>query len=351
MGTVYYHRGVWNIKYVGPGGKEITEALGKKFAEELLRQRESGGFKDTKPKTPTLKEYSETFLNYLTETQKNRSVVRSRQCLRHFNELYGDKQICDLTSLIIEDYATRRRKEVKKNTVILELVTVQHLIRRALKEDFFKNWKGEPFQNPFSQLAKEIMKPEDNRRKRVLTVVEENRLLETSKQPLKDLIIVGLHTAMREDEICSLEWGFIAPDFTELTLPKWLTKGKEDRVIPLNRTMRLFLKEKKLGVGKSPFVFPSPKTKSHIKFPRRKWEQAVQSSGLSNVVFHDVRRTSGTRLVELGVPLHSVSKLLGHASIKTTERTYSHPDQSIRKGVEMLDKLESQEVQERDSTD
>ena len=213
MGTVYYHRGTWNIKYVGQDGKEVTEVIGKRFAEELLRQREAGDFKGSAPKTLKCRDYAEKFLDYLQTVKRNRSVDRSRQCLYHFLELYGNIPIHELSNRMIEDYAVMRMKEVKKNTVILELINVQQMIRRAMGEDFLKDWrdgKGEPFQNPFTQLAKEIMKPEDNRRKRVLSEEEERRLLVVSKQPLKDLMLVGFHTAMREDEYVASN-GILSP--------------------------------------------------------------------------------------------------------------------------------------------
>jgi len=40
-------------------------------------------------------------------------------------------------------------------------------------------------------------------------------------------------------------------------------------------------------------------------------------------------------LVESGIPLHTVVKLLGHSSIRTTER-YSHPEDSLRDAVEKI---------------
>jgi integrase len=51
--------------------------------------------------------------------------------------------------------------------------------------------------------------------------------------------------------------------------------------------------------------------------------------------FHDLRHTAATRLVESGIPLHAVAKLLGHSTVKITER-YSHPEESVKKGTDIL---------------
>jgi site-specific recombinase XerD len=48
-----------------------------------------------------------------------------------------------------------------------------------------------------------------------------------------------------------------------------------------------------------------------------------------------LRHTAATRLVEAGIPLHAVAKLLGHSTVKITER-YSHPEESVRRGTDIL---------------
>ena len=53
------------------------------------------------------------------------------------------------------------------------------------------------------------------------------------------------------------------------------------------------------------------------------WRAAVGRAGLTDVRLHDLRHTYASRLVQRGVPLYTVSQLLGHASLKMTLR-YSH---------------------------
>jgi integrase len=43
-----------------------------------------------------------------------------------------------------------------------------------------------------------------------------------------------------------------------------------------------------------------------------------------NVRFHDLRHTAGTLALRQGVPLHTVSKMLGHADPAMTLRRYAH---------------------------
>ncbi len=348
MGTAYYHRGVWNIKYVGPDGKDVTEALGQKFAEELLRQRESGIFRDSAPKTPKCRDYVETFFSYLKTVKKNRSLKRSRQSLHHFLEMYGDLQLHEITPTKIHDFIKKRSNDagrhggkVKHNSIVKELITIRYMYRRALSEDFFRDWRdknGYPFRSPFIHIE---MKRENDSRERVLTREEEARLLSCSPQPLNDIITVSLNTGMRLGEILSLEWKFVDFEVNVITLPQTNTKNGEVRRVPLNNLMRIKLRERFLQAGQNSWVFPAESKSGHAINPHKVWYRACEQAGIEGLRFHDLRHTAATRLVEAGVPLIAVKELLGHSSIVVTER-YTHPDKSLVEGVEKLCSIDNQ---------
>ena len=94
--------------------------------------------------------------------------------------------------------------------------------------------------------------------------------------------------------------------------------------------------ERKLLTGGSDFVFPSEESKNgHLYWLNRSFKSACKKADIEGLRFHDLRHTAATRLVESGIPLHAVAKLLGHSTIKITER-YSHPEESVRKGADIL---------------
>jgi integrase family protein len=54
------------------------------------------------------------------------------------------------------------------------------------------------------------------------------------------------------------------------------------------------------------------------------------------VVFHTLRHTFASWLVQKGVPLHTVAELMGHRSIAMTQR-YAHlSPESLRNAVNLL---------------
>jgi len=59
---------------------------------------------------------------------------------------------------------------------------------------------------------------------------------------------------------------------------------------------------------------------------------------IENFHFHDLRHTFATRLVQSGFDLYKVQCLLGHRSPIMTQRYAHHYPESLREGVEMLEK-------------
>ena len=53
------------------------------------------------------------------------------------------------------------------------------------------------------------------------------------------------------------------------------------------------------------------------------FKQNMGRLGIQDARFHDLRRTFGYNLIKQGMPIYQVSKLLGHASVTTTERHYA----------------------------
>ncbi|MCR3286762.1 tyrosine-type recombinase/integrase, partial [Salmonella enterica subsp. enterica serovar Give] len=56
---------------------------------------------------------------------------------------------------------------------------------------------------------------------------------------------------------------------------------------------------------------------------RDSWAKARAACGLQHVRWHDLRHTCASWLVQAGVPLHTVSEVLGHSSMAMTRR-YAH---------------------------
>jgi integrase len=118
------------------------------------------------------------------------------------------------------------------------------------------------------------------------------------------------------------------------------SKNKEKRGIPLNASaMEVLIRRSKI-IPISGYVFATSNgTKIMTRNLNRAFTKAVKKAGIKNFRFHDLRHTFATRLVQKGVDIYKVSKLLGHKSIQVTERYAHHYPESLRDGVEVLDHL------------
>ena len=112
------------------------------------------------------------------------------------------------------------------------------------------------------------------------------------------------------------------------------------RVIPLCQEVRAAL------IGRqrfptshrpdAPFVFVNYEGDS-IGSIKRSFSTACRRADISDFRIHDLRHTFASWLVTEGVPLLDVSRLLGHSTVKMTER-YAHLEkQSLESAVSLLD--------------
>lgn len=138
-------------------------------------------------------------------------------------------------------------------------------------------------------------------------------------------ILTTYGTGMRISEVCSLEVRDIQSQRGLIHIRN--AKGAKDRYVMLPPRVLLALRtdwreERPSG----PLVFPGQQSGSCIapETVRRALREAAAKSGLtSRVTPHILRHTFATHLLELGVDLRTIQVVLGHASIRTTER-YMH---------------------------
>ena len=64
----------------------------------------------------------------------------------------------------------------------------------------------------------------------------------------------------------------------------------------------------------------------------------MRGSGINDFSWHGLKRTFATRLAHKGLDIYKISKLLGHADVRTTQKRYAHHcTESLRIGVDILD--------------
>jgi len=86
------------------------------------------------------------------------------------------------------------------------------------------------------------------------------------------------------------------------------------------------------------FVFPSKKnTGLGSKTFYVHYQKILKEAGITDINFHTLRHIFATKCLECGMDIFTISKTLGHASVKITGYVYLHMTQPHQK--ECLDQL------------
>jgi integrase len=177
---------------------------------------------------------------------------------------------------------------------------------------------------------------------------EEQKLLHRALDQYKDqnaadAIRLLLFTGSREGEVLKADWDqfvLTAGKKPSWTKPSHNTKQRKLETIPLNPKALDVLR--RLGPKKKGPLFPGAARGSYRVTLRKPWVQICKAAGLSEAVerpgkrrksvirykptvrLHDLRHTFATDLVNRGVSIYLVSKLIGHTNVATTQR-YANP--------------------------
>lgn len=180
-----------------------------------------------------------------------------------------------------------------------------------------------------------IRQPEPTHRIRYLSVDEEQLLaslmIQWGQPAVLDAITVLIDTGMRVGELLALEVKDV--DLKENIISIWVNKGDLPRSVPM--TMRV--REVVAGrcAASRGLVFYNL-TRETLRYY---WDRARSAMGLDDddqFVPHALRHTCATRLVQKGVSLFVVQKILGHSSIQVTEK-YAHLSQrELRDAINIL---------------
>ena len=321
----------------GTSSKELARRIELEVLRELIENR----WFPNEAKRKTFEELRDRYMkDHSIPNKTSKSSVRDTSCFKHLS-FFSGLTLSEITPARISEYKSLRKTAgAKPTTLARELEVLRHALNLAVRE-----WEWLD-RNPFERVK---IEKTNNKVERWLTLEEEQRLLNVSLPWLREIIVFALNTGMRQDEILSLKWSQI--DLFRRTVILLQTKNKEKRTVPLNQTVLELLKAKSKVTHISGYVFASEVgTKIDARNLLRAFYSAREKAGLKDFRFHDLRHTFATRLVQAGINLYVVKELLGHKTLAMTIMTmrYAHHyPESLRHGVEILDKGGQKEGQSR----
>ena len=324
-GKTYY------LRYFDPGGRQRQHKIGShaditfdqarkaalRLRSEVVLGGDPAGTKDMKKSIPLYRELAAQHIAHAKTFQKcpgnTEAVLRC-----HVTKRWGKFRLDEIKTQDIARWLGEKHEEG------LAPATVEK-IRVVFSRSFElgRQWDVPGAEiNPVRNVPRRRF---SNIRERFLSTAETERLFtalrESDNQQLELIVALLLLTGARKSELLNAEWGHVDLERRSLNFPT--TKSGKPRRVPLSQAA-VDVIERLPKFENCPYLVPNPKTKKPFVTLKHSWETARRTASVGDVCMHDLRRTFASNLVNSGVDLYAVGKLLGHSTPAITAQRYAH---------------------------
>lgn len=258
-------------------------------------------------KPGTLKNYytTEIYIKRFLKQKKNTSDIYLKQLTYSF--------IIDFEQYLRKSPCLQRSNPLNNNGIMKHLERFRKLMNFALDLEWLDKNPFGRYKLKFHRFKKEFLSKDE------LRVFEESTIKENGLQIVKDIYVFACYTGLSYSDIKSLtknnirigvdggNWIFTQREKNEQPVKVPLLKGAE---LILDKYEDYSSNER----GKLLPVFSNQKVNSYLK-------KISKILGINkNLTFHSARHTFATTVtLSNGVPIETVSKMLGHTKISTTQ--------------------------------
>ena len=275
-------------------------------------------------------------INYTTTNCYQYSSIQIyKRVIDDLIKIIGNKTLQDIIPNDIEKFKNERIKTVAATTVNIEIRTLKSMFNIGVRFGFMKSNPASTIKQILS-IQKERLSFNENEIKLFLNVIPASKF--------KNIIIFGLLSGCRLDEILNLQWKDLTLNEKFIVIrnkANFKTKTGKIRTIPISENLYnliITIKQCKDKNSGEDFIFPNNKGKKYCKsYISRTFKKYVRQASLpANFHFHCLRHTFLSTLAKNGVPIYHLKELAGHASIKTTEIYLHAITDDLRQAVEKI---------------
>jgi len=328
-------------------GATAKEANAKRTAALADQNR---GVLFTDPKRLKVEEYLSSWLSDTARYQVGEGTYLryERTCRNHLIPFFGRIKLRDLNAAHVRAFKARKLEEgLNPNTVGIMQGVLSVALNQAVDDGLIAT-------NPAARVKKAAKRGETPMR--ALSHEEASRLISAAEGTREEaLITLALRTGLRQGELAALRWEDLdlsgakrgtvtvrrSADTRTQTRVSTTKTGEERRVGIGDRTVAVLKAHKKRQLEERMaasswadpgLVFPNTKGKIRRRDSvMRSLRRLLEEAGLpAEVRFHDLRHTAATLAIKQGIPIPTVSKMLGHSDPAMTLRRYAHVLEDMR---------------------
>ena len=306
---------------------EVTLALAKAIQSKRIVevQNDAHGFQNTNKSRVNLLDYLENIGKQSAEQGSRnyaRTVLNTVRALKLFRGDYIAFRDVDKEFLSeFTDYLRQMPKASKygvlktggrlsNNSVVSYYGTLRTAINRAYKEGIITV-------NPTKEFDFASKVRQEPSRREYLTLDELKTLINTEcrHEIVKRAFLFSCLCGLRVSDIRKLRWCDLQRSGGRVRIEITMQKTKEPLYLPISDEALKWLPERG-EANDSDFIFPL----THEGTVNDTLQHWAKVAGITkHISFHVARHTHATMMLTLGADLYTVSKLLGHKNIATTQ--------------------------------
>jgi len=262
---------------------------------------------------------SQSFIDYMKKVADRRNGsnyqnwISAIMYLEHFTK--GKLMFKDITMTFAEDYKhfllttnslKRKGTKLSQNTALSYFTK----FKTALKQAFI----DEILSTDINSRIKNIKEKETNRT--YLTIEELNNLAKTDckNDLLKKASIFSALTGLRFSDVKNLSWSNVVETKNEYSINFTQQKTKGAEYLPISEQAFNLLGERQNDSEK---VFKGLKYSAYLNRQLTEWLKDADIT--KEITFHSFRHTYATLQLANGSDIYTISQMLGHKNLKTTQ--------------------------------
>lgn len=340
----FVHKGHRIQRSTRQGNRRVAEQI--EAAERSRLALADAGIVEREP-APLLSNFAKHFLVEVAKDRNPHTVRRYRVSLISLEQFFGSKRLSEITAENIGQFKTRRLELGRKgSTINRDLACLRRVLGMAVRQDKLSR-------SPFAEHRVEFLREQGS--ERILTFEEERKYLGKACPTLRDAAVLILECGMRPDEVFRITERDVELDKRFLHIRSGKTKNARRNLFLTDAALEIVKRRIEAipsltrdGRSSGPYLFPryegfvGPDRCTGHDWSRpmtQLWsahQEALTASGIQPAFrLYDLRHTYGTRAVEAGMDVLTLMRLMGHASLHTTNRyvhlTYQHLERAQKK--------------------
>lgn len=245
---------------------------------------------------------------------------------KHLRPFFGQKKAADVTTALIKKYVTARERDAEPGTINKELAYLRRGFRLGQQHD--------------PQLVERVprirMLPVDNIRTGTLSHEQYRAIRELLPAYARLALVIGYHTGARKGEIRKIRIDRVDFKAGRVELPGKITKNKSARYLPIYGDMRAEI-EMAIAAAERKCPLLIQRDGRPVFDWEKSWKSAAALAGIEESLFHDLRRTALTNMIEAGFSEKEAMEISGHKTRAVFDRYHIVSERRMKQLGERLE--------------